>query len=402
MQGVIRASVTHDKNQTDFKIPVLDIKMPKPVGGSEEKHPTPSVVVMKKDENNEEEDDVSEDEWDAFQSFPVSKNEGGDESNTEHSAKEKDPSIVESSSDMEGSNADVVFHDQTGPGVNEPSDNEHQKMEEEPQSSVLQEPQSSENELDSRDQKSKLGAEGSVEEDMLEQIVSDSLALQQGVFESDDDEQNNRGEENAKEDGVDENESHDSKQGLSESPAEKEHAEIEEELRSSGLQEDALPIPRIELVSCDQKPEVEAEGSIKEDLQEQAVSDSSALQQGYFESDNNEQYNRCDEDAKKDSMNENESHDSQHGMLKSPAESAHQEVEEELRSSELQEEVSPIPGNELGSCNQKPEVEAEGSIEDAPEQTVSDPPELQQGVFESDNIEQCNRYDEGGNRIVQD
>ncbi|KAI5432457.1 protein SWEETIE [Lathyrus oleraceus] len=340
LQGVIRASVTHDKNQTDFKIPVLDIKMPKPVGGSEEKHPTPSVVVMKKDENNEEEDDVSEDEWDAFQSFPVSKNEGGDESNTEHSAKEKDPSIVESSSDMEGSNADVVFHDQTGPGVNEPSDNEHQKMEEEPQSSVLQESQSSENELDSRDQKTKLGAEGSVEEDMLEQIVSDSLALQQGVFESDDDEQNNRGEEDAKEDGVDENESHDSKQGMSESPAGN------------------------ELNSCDQKPEVEAEESVEEDVPEQVVSDSPKHQQSVLESDNIEQRNRCYEDKKIDSVNENENYDSKQGTSESSGESAHQEMEEQLQSSKLQEEVSSIPGNEPDSCDQKPEVEAEGSTKE--------------------------------------
>ncbi|XP_058736234.1 protein SWEETIE-like isoform X1 [Vicia villosa] len=362
LQGVIRASVTHDKNQTELKIPVLDIKMPKPVGVSEEKHPAPSAVVMKTDENNEEEDDDSEDDWDAFQSFPVSKNEGGDESNTEHSAKEKDPSIVDSSSDMEVSTADVEFHDQTGPGVNEPSDNENQKMEEESKSSILQEVPSSisGNELNSRDQK------------------------------SDDNEQYNRGEEDAKEDGVDENESHD------ESPAEKEHPEIEEELQSSGLQEDALPIPGIELVSCDQKPEVEAEGSIKKDAPDQAVSDSSALQQGFFESDNNEQYNRCDEDAKKDNLNKNESHDSQHGMSKSPAESAHQEVEEELRSSELQKEVSPIPGNELVSCDQNPEVEAEGSIEDAPEQAVSDPPELQQGCDEDgeeDNVGENKSHD---------
>ncbi|MCH90019.1 HEAT repeat-containing protein 5B-like protein, partial [Trifolium medium] len=252
LQGVVRASVIHDKNQTEHKVPVLDIKMPKPVAGIEEKHPTPCAAVIHPDENNEE---------------------------------------------------------------------EHQETEEELQSSGLQEVASSisVNELDSCDQKSELEAEGSVEEDMLKQIVSDSPELQQGVSESDDNEQCYRGEEDVKKDNVDENESFDSKQGVSESP----------------------------------KSEVEAERSTEKDVPEQVVSDSPELQQGVLESDNIEQCNRC-EDGKKDSVNENESHDSKQGTSKSPIENKHQEMQEELQSSELQEEALAIPESELVSCDQKP------------------------------------------------
>ncbi|MCI48820.1 HEAT repeat-containing protein 5B-like, partial [Trifolium medium] len=76
--------------------------MPKPAAGIEEKHPTPSAAVIQSDENNEEEDEVSEDDWDAFQSFPVSKNEAGDDSKTDDSPEDKYHSVVERS-DMEGS-----------------------------------------------------------------------------------------------------------------------------------------------------------------------------------------------------------------------------------------------------------------------------------------------------------
>ena len=396
--------MTNDKNQTEHKVPVLDIKMPKPAVRNEDKHPTPSAAVMQSDENNEEEDEFSEEDWDAFQSFPVSKNEGGDESKTEHSDKDKDPSLVECSSDLEGSTGDVEFqesamsksissekemksnesaeafkekHDQTDPGA-EPRDNDHQKMEEELQSSRFQEEASSisGNELESC-------------EDMLEQIVSDSLALQQGVSKSDN-EQGNGGDEDAKKDGVDENESRDFKQGMSESPVEKEHQEMEEELRSSGLLGEASAISGNDLVSFDQKPKVEAEGSSKEDMPEQLVSKSPEPRQVVSELDDNEQCKRGEEDAKKDCVDENESHDSKQGTSESPAESKHQEMEEELQSSQLQEEALAIPQNEL-------EVEAEGSIEeDVPKQVVSDSPKLQQGVLESDNIEQSNRRDEDG------
>ncbi|MCI81014.1 HEAT repeat-containing protein 5B-like, partial [Trifolium medium] len=61
---------------------------------------------------------------------------------------------------------------------------------------------------------------------------------------------------------------------MSESPVEREHQGMEEESQSSGLQEEALVIPGYELVSFDQKPEVEAEGSIERDVPEQVVSDS--------------------------------------------------------------------------------------------------------------------------------
>ena len=52
--------MTNDKNQTEHKVPVLDIKMPKPAVRNEDKHPTPSAAVMQSDENNEEEDEFSE------------------------------------------------------------------------------------------------------------------------------------------------------------------------------------------------------------------------------------------------------------------------------------------------------------------------------------------------------
>ncbi|KAK2359319.1 HEAT repeat-containing protein [Trifolium repens] len=423
LQGVIRASVTHDKNQTEHKVPVLDIKMPKPAAGIEEKHPTPSVAVIQSDENIEEEDEVSEDDWDAFQSFPVSKNEAGDESKTEDFPEDKYHTVVERS-DMEGSTRDVEFqessssksvisekevksnespedfkekHDQTDPGANEPRDNEHQETEEELQSSGFQEVASSisVNEPDSCDQKSELEAEGSVEEDVLEQIVSDSPALQQGVSQSDNNEQCNRGEEDAKKDNVDENEIFNSKKGMSGSPVEREHQGMEEELQSSGLQEEALAVPGNELVSFDQKSERKAEGSIGKDVTEQVVSDSPEVLQGVVESDNIEQCNRCDEGGKKDGVNENESRDSKQGTSESPVESKHQEMQEELQSSELQEEALAIPESDLVSCDQKPEVEGEGLIEeDVPEHLVSVSPKHQEGVLESDNIEQCNRYDE--------
>ena len=68
-------------------------------------------------------------------------------------------------------------------------------------------------------------------------------------------------------------------------------AEMEKKLQNSGLQEEGTSIPGNELISCDQKREVEAEGSIEEEV----VSDSLTLQQGV-----SEQPNRCDEDAEKD------------------------------------------------------------------------------------------------------
>ncbi|KAH1054813.1 hypothetical protein GLYMA_08G364200v4 [Glycine max] len=223
LQGVIRASVTHDKNPTDIKVPVLDIKMPKPSEGTEEKHTIPSsAAVMQTDENDKEEDEFSEDDWDAFQSFPVSKSEDEDDSKTEHVAEGKDPSTVKMSSEIESSIGGVEFqdffisksinsekelkgdecleavkekHDQTYPSTNKPHDNENQEMEGKLQTSVAREKGTSipGSELVSCDQKPEV------------------------------------------------------------------EAKMEENLQNSGLQGEGASIPGNERVSCDQKPEVEAE-----------------------------------------------------------------------------------------------------------------------------------------------
>ena len=132
--------------------------MPKPSEGTEEKHSVPSsAAVMQTDENDKEEDEFSEDDWDAFQSFPVSKSEDGDDSKTEYVAEGKDPSTVKMSSEIESSIGGVEFqecsisksinsekelkgdecleavkekHDQTYPSANKPHDNENQEREE--------------------------------------------------------------------------------------------------------------------------------------------------------------------------------------------------------------------------------------------------------------------------------
>lgn len=206
MQGVIRASVTHDTNQTEHKMPVLDIKMPKPSGGNEVKLPAPSAAVMQPDEINREKDEDSEDDWDAFQSFPVSRNEGGDESKTEKSAEGKDVILVESSSDMEGSIGDFQecsisksidiknemesdecletseeTHDQTNHGASEPHVNESQEMEIELQSSGLQEEASPipGNEVASCDQKPEVEAAGLIKEDMPEVVSVADVVFQE-------------------------------------------------------------------------------------------------------------------------------------------------------------------------------------------------------------------------------
>ena len=287
MQGVIRASVTHDQNSMELKVPVLDIKIPKPSVGNEEKHSALSAAIVI-EENNEEEDEVSEDDWDAFQSFPVSKNEDGDEPKTEDAAEGKNPSLVETSSDVEGSTgvdefqersinrgkdlnnddcleADKETHDKTNPDADKPGDNEHQEMEEE-----------------------------------LQRDITNPDANKAGG---------------------------------------NEHQEMEEELQSSGLQEEATSTTGNEQVSSDHKPEVEAEGSINEDLladtlqrqdtPEQFVSDSLALQQGSCESDNSEQSNGCEEDDKKDSINENKNSDPQQEMSENPVENEQNSAKED-------------------------------------------------------------------------
>ncbi|KAK4279829.1 hypothetical protein QN277_011541 [Acacia crassicarpa] len=96
LQGILRASVTPDKNETELKVPVLDVKIPKPAAESKEKPSAPPATV-KAEENivEEEEGDFSEDDWDAFQSFPVSANDAGDESKTENATEH--PNQVEAS-----------------------------------------------------------------------------------------------------------------------------------------------------------------------------------------------------------------------------------------------------------------------------------------------------------------
>ncbi|KAK7295809.1 hypothetical protein RJT34_18721 [Clitoria ternatea] len=241
LQGVIRASVTHDKNPTDLKVPVLDIKLPKPSEGTEEKHSALSATVGEND-NDKEEDEFSEDDWDSFQSFPVSKNEDVVESKTVNAA-EGDPSLVEKSSEMEGCVGGVEFqecsvsksingekeqnggecleadkekHDQSNPVANKPHDNEHQEMEENLQSSGIREEgtSTSGNELVSCDQKPEVEAEGSIREG----IEKGSMAPQQGSSELDNSEQCNRGDEDAKEAGIgiNENQSHEPPLGMSE------------------------------------------------------------------------------------------------------------------------------------------------------------------------------------------
>lgn len=95
VQEIIRASVTPDKNAAELKLPVFDVKIPKPVAQSEEKPSAPTATV-KTEENiveEEDDDDFGEDDWDAFQSFPVSANDAGDESKTEDAT--EDPNLVE-------------------------------------------------------------------------------------------------------------------------------------------------------------------------------------------------------------------------------------------------------------------------------------------------------------------
>nr|KYP59481.1 HEAT repeat-containing protein 5B [Cajanus cajan] len=364
LQGVIRASVTHDKNPTDLKIPVLEIKMPKPSEVTEEKHSVPSsAAVLQTDENDKEEDDVSEDDWDAFQSFPVSKNDDGDDSETEHAAEGEVPSQVKISSEMESSIEGVEFQegcisksinsetglksdeslevvqekhdDQTYPGSDKTRDNENQEMEEKLENSGLQEEGTSipGNDPVSCDQKPEVEAE------MEEKLENSGLQEE--------------GRSIPKNDPV----SCDQKPEV--------EAEMEVKLQNSELQEKGASIPGNELVSCDQKSEVEAE--MEEKLQ------NSGLQEEGISIPGNELVSCGNELVSCDQKSEVEA-----------------EMEEKLQNSGLTEEGTSIPGNELVSCDQKPEVEAEGSIE---EKVVSDSPTLKHGFSESGNSEQRNRCD---------
>ncbi|KAK7374934.1 hypothetical protein VNO80_08377 [Phaseolus coccineus] len=349
LQGVIRASVTHDKNPIDLKVPVLDIKMPKPSSeGSEVKHfvPSPPTVVMETFENEKQEDEVSEDDWDAFQSFPVSKNEDEEDSETEHTAEGKGPVKISSESSIEGVEfqecsisksinnekelkgdecVEVVKekHHGTYPATNKPLDNNNQKMEGKLQNSVLQEERTSisGNELVSGDQKLEVEAE-------MEEKLQDSGLQQEGTSMT----------ENG--------------------PVSSDHkseveSEMEEKLQNSGIQEEQTSIPGDQLGSGDHdEPEVDA--GKEENLQ------NSMLQEEGTSIPGNE--------VSSDEIPEVEV----------------EAEEEKLQNSGIEEGPS-IPENELNSCDQKPEVEVEGSIED---EVTSDSVKLQQGVCEPSNDEQ--------------
>ncbi|XP_068489389.1 protein SWEETIE isoform X2 [Phaseolus vulgaris] len=356
LQGVIRASVTHDKNPIDLKVPVLDIKVPKASSeGSEVKHvaPSPPAVVMETDENDKEEDEVSEDDWDAFQSFPVSKNEDEDDSETEHTAEGKGPDKISSESSIEG----VEFqecsisksinnekelkgdecveaveekHHGAYPATNKPLDNNNQKMEDKLENSVLQEERTSisGNELVSGDQKLEVEAE-------MEEKLQDSGLQQEGTS-------------------ITENE-----------PVSSDHkseveSEMEENLQNSGIQEEQTSIPGDQLGSGDHdEPEVDA--GKEENLQNSRLQEEGTSIPG------------------------NEVSSDQNPEVEVEAE------EEKLQNSGIEKEGHSIPENELNSCDQKPEVEVEVSIED---EVTSDSVTLQQGVCEPSNNEQHSEMSE--------
>ncbi|XP_027929548.1 protein SWEETIE isoform X2 [Vigna unguiculata] len=312
LQGVIRASVAHDKNPIEVKVPVLDIKSPKPSEGSKVKPyvPSPPAVVMQTDENDEEEDEVSEDDWDAFQSFPVSNSKDEeDDSETEHTAEGKGPVKISSESSIgdvefqecsisksinsdkelkgdECVEVDKEEHHGTCPGTNKPLDNKNQETENKLENSVLQEEQTAlpGNELVSCDQKLEVEAE-------MEEKLQDSRFQHEGTS-------------------ITENElvSSDHKSEV--------EAEMEKKLQNSVIEEESTSIPGNQLGSGDQEPEVDAG------------------------------------------------------------------KEENLQNSGVEEEEPSIPENELNSCDQKPEVEVEGSMED---EVTSDSVTRQQGVREPGN-----------------
>ncbi|XP_057443151.1 protein SWEETIE-like [Lotus japonicus] len=446
LQGVIRASVTQDKNPLELKVPVLDIKMPQSSGPNEEKRTVSAAPVMRTDENDKEEDEVSEDDWDAFQSFPVSKTEDGDESRTEHAAEGKDPSLVESSSDREGSIGSVEFqefsvlkslnrekelkvdeylddvkekHDQTSPGSNETYDNEYQKMEEEFQSSEVATAIPG-NELVSCDKNPEIEAEESIkdehdnedremEEELQSSEVGTSIPGNEQV--SCGQKPETKAEESIKdehdnEDRVMEQELQSSEVGTSTpgnelvSCSQKPEIEAEESIKDehdNGDQkmeeewqnsEVATPIPGNEIVSSDQKPEIEAEESVNDEHDNEDQKMEEELQSSEVGSSipGNELVSSDQKPEIEAEESANDEHDNKD-----------QNMEEELQSSEV---GSSIPGNELVSCDQKPEIEAEGSTKDdlvanyMPDQVVSDSLALQPGSCGSDNNEPSDRYDE--------
>ncbi|CAI9766931.1 unnamed protein product [Fraxinus pennsylvanica] len=75
LQDLIRASMTQGQNPTPVtsSLPPLVIKLPSQTQENKEKNPSPLAAPKESDDITEEEEE--DDDWDAFQSFPASKNE---------------------------------------------------------------------------------------------------------------------------------------------------------------------------------------------------------------------------------------------------------------------------------------------------------------------------------------
>ncbi|KAK2663047.1 hypothetical protein Ddye_001621 [Dipteronia dyeriana] len=120
-QGMIRASVNQDLCTPQMKpmAPLLEIKLPGPVGGKTERDSMPSAtsihltessketdlplttVPITSNDDSTEESEEDEDDWDAFQSFPASANAAGTDSKEQSVAEE--PGLAEIPSALEGS-----------------------------------------------------------------------------------------------------------------------------------------------------------------------------------------------------------------------------------------------------------------------------------------------------------
>ncbi|RYR59970.1 hypothetical protein Ahy_A04g017089 isoform A [Arachis hypogaea] len=322
LQGVIRASVvTHDKNPMELKVPVLDIKIPKPSTESEDKHSAPpAAIAAHVDENDEEDDEFGEDDWDAFQSFPVSKNEDGDEPETEDAAEGKDPCLVESSSEpktedaAEGKDPSLV-ESSSEPKTEDAAEGKDLSLVE---SSSDMERSTRVDEFQERSINGENDLNGvdclKTDEQTRDQTNSDAEKSGNDVHPEMEKELQHT-QTSLDTNKVNSNEH----QEMEEELHSNEHQEMKEELHSSELQEEATSTPGNEQGSSYHRTEAEAEGSTKGDLSsdnlqrkpspEPFVSHSPPLGQGYCES----------EDAK-DGVNEQNS-DPQPGMSQGAIES---------------------------------------------------------------------------------
>ncbi|KAI4352232.1 hypothetical protein L6164_006505 [Bauhinia variegata] len=305
LQGVIRASVTNDNNPAELKIPVLDIKLPKPAGGSVERYSAPSATTTQTDENSpeEEEEDVDEDDWDTFQSFPISTNEAVDEPDGENAV--KDPSVAENLSDMEGtSKYDESQESSLSNPLNSgkvPSDEANlDAIEEETESHIT-------------------GAEMSPQS----QLSFDGSKTNEHDIKHDDDPK----------------ELHD-----------KEHQEEEGILQSPGIQEEvASPITGNEPSACDHQTDEGAKASCEEDLvadcQKRELSDPLEPKQSSSESENTEQCSKSDKDDRQNNISENKSDSQQKGNSESPENS---EKLESLAEQQKGNGDSPVESEDKG------------------------------------------------------